>query len=201
MQAARGASLNSSDQDAHVPARRRVDARLVFAAVALVAYSLDLGTKQWALTALADGDIAVLGDWFVLHLTFNPGAAFSTGTDFTIVFTGLAMVAVVVVLWLSRRLGSPVWALSLGLLLGGVGGNLTDRIVREPEPFHGHVVDFLMLPNWPVFNIADICINVAAGLIILQTFRGVALDGTRETDERETDERDPEAEPRTGSGS
>ena len=152
----------------------------MFAGVALVAYALDLGSKQWALSALADGDIAVLGDWFTFHLTFNPGAAFSTGTDFTIVFTGLAMVAVVVVLWLSRRLGSTAWALALGLLLGGVGGNLTDRIVREPEPFHGHVVDFLMLPNWPVFNIADICINVAAGLIILQTFRGVALDGSRE---------------------
>ena len=92
------------------------------------------------------------------------------------------MVAVAVVLWLSRRIASIGWALALGLLLGGVGGNLTDRIVREPEPFHGHVVDFLMLPNWPVFNIADICINVAAGLIILQTFRGISLDGTRDSD-------------------
>jgi signal peptidase II len=181
MQAARGASLNSSDQDDHVPAPRRLDARLLFAAVALVAYAIDLGSKQWALAALADGDIPVFGDWFTFHLTFNPGAAFSTGTGFTIVFTALAMVAVVVVLWLSRRIASTGWALALGLLLGGVAGNLTDRIFREPDPFHGHVVDFLMLPNWPVFNIADICINIAAGLIILQTFRGVALDGTRES--------------------
>jgi len=182
MQAARGASLNSSDQAVHGSDRRRVDARLVFAAVALVAYALDLGSKQWALSALVDGDIPVVGDWFTFHLTFNPGAAFSTGTDFTIVFTGLAMIAVVVVLWLSRRIRSTAWALALGLLLGGVGGNLTDRIVRPPEPFQGHVVDFLMLPNWPVFNIADICINLAAGLIILQTFRGIALDGTRESE-------------------
>ncbi len=186
MQAARGASLNPSDQDDHVPDRRRLDARLVFAGIALVAYALDLGSKQWALAELADGDISVFGDWFTLHLTFNPGAAFSTGTGFTPVFTGLAMVAVVVVLWLSRRVASTGWALALGLLLGGVAGNLTDRIVREPEPFHGHVVDFLMLPNWPVFNIADMCINVAAGLIIWQSFRGVALDGSREprTDSR-----------------
>ena len=182
MQAARGASLNPSDQAESVPARRRVDARLVFAGVALVAYAVDLGSKQWALSALADGDIAVLGDWFTLHLTSNPGAAFSTGTGFTIVFTCLAMVAVVVVLWLSRRIASVGWALGLGFLLGGVGGNLTDRIVREPEPLHGHVVDFLMLPNWPVFNVADICINVAAGVIILQTFRGIALDGTRDSE-------------------
>ncbi|GIM64563.1 lipoprotein signal peptidase [Planomonospora venezuelensis] len=150
--------------------------------MALVVYGLDVASKQWALSELADGDIPVLGDWLTLHLTFNPGAAFSTGTGFTIVFTCLAMVAVVVVLWLSRRIASIGWALALGLLLGGVGGNLTDRIVREPEPFRGHVVDFLMLPNWPVFNLADIWINVAAGLIILQTFRGIALDGTRDSE-------------------
>ena len=181
MQAARGASLNPSDQVDHDPARRRLDARLIFAGMAALAYAADLASKQWALASLADGDVEVLGDWLTLHLTFNPGAAFSTGTGFTIVFTCLAMVAVVVVLWLSRRLASTGWALALGFLLGGVGGNLTDRIVREPEPFHGHVVDFLMLPNWPVFNVADICINVAAGLIILQTFRGVALDGSRDS--------------------
>ncbi|MCY4727470.1 signal peptidase II [Nocardioides sp. STR2] len=184
MQAARGASLNPSDQTDQAPSRPRVDARLVLAAAALVAYGLDLASKQWALAELADGDISVIGDWLTLHLTFNPGAAFSTGTDFTIVFTCLAMVAVVVVLWLSRRVRSVGWGVALGLLLGGVAGNLTDRIVREPEPFHGHVVDFLMLPNWPVFNIADMCINIAAGLIILQTFRGIALDGTRDSDRR-----------------
>jgi signal peptidase II len=182
MQAARGASLNPSDTAVPGPSRRRLDARLVFAAVALLAYAADLGSKQWALSALVDGDKPLIGDWFTLHLTFNPGAAFSTGTGFTIVFTALAMVAVVVVLWLSRRVRSAGWALALGLLLGGVSGNLTDRLVRDPEPFHGHVVDFLMLPNWPVFNIADVCINVAAGLIILQTFRGVRLDGSRDAD-------------------
>jgi signal peptidase II len=188
MQAARGASLNPSDtvhhDPGHVSGRRRLDARLVFAGVAVAAYALDLGSKQWALSALADGDIAVLGDWFTLHLTFNPGAAFSTGTGFTIVFTVLAMVAVCVVLWLSRRVRTTGWALALGFLLGGVSGNLTDRLVRDPEPLHGHVVDFLMLPSWPVFNVADMCINIAAGLIILQTFRGIRLDGSRESGER-----------------
>ena len=181
MQAARGASLSSSDPVQAERSSRRGRVRLIFAAVALAAYAADLGTKEWAQRALADGDVPLLGDWFTLHLTYNPGAAFSTGTEFTIVFTGLAFVAVAVVLWLSRRLGSPLWACALGILLGGVAGNLTDRVFRDPEPFRGHVVDFFMLPNWPVFNIADVCINVAAGLIILQTFRGIALDGTRET--------------------
>ena len=180
MQAARGASLTSSDPDTQeTSARPRRRTWGIFALVALAAYALDLGTKQWAVANLEDGDIPVLGDWLVLHLTYNPGAAFSTGTEFTIVFTCLAIVAVVVVLWLSRRLGSPLWALGLGMLLGGVAGNLTDRIVRDPGVMHGHVVDFLMLPNWPVFNVADICINVAAGVIILQSFRGVTLSGAR----------------------
>ncbi len=95
----------------------------------------------------------------------------------------LAIVAVCLVLAFSVRVRNGVWAVAFGLLLAGVGGNLTDRLFREPGPMRGHVVDFLQLPNWPVFNIADICINLAAGLIILQTFRGIALDGSRERDE------------------
>lgn len=182
MQAARGASLSPSE--AHTPesgaiSRRR---RWLFAFVAVVAYAIDLASKQWASQALQGRDIPVVGELLTLHLTYNPGAAFSTGTQFTIVFTLLAMVAVMVVLWLSRRVGSTAWAWALGLLLGGVAGNLTDRVFRDPAPFRGHVVDFLMLPKWPVFNVADICINVAAGLIILQTLRGIRLDGRRESD-------------------
>jgi len=127
--------------------------------------------------------VHVVGDLLVLHLTRNPGAAFSTGTEYTVVLTCLAMVAVLVVLWLSRRLGSLLWAVALGLLLAGVAGNLTDRLFREPAPLRGHVVDFVMLPHWPVFNVADMCINVAAALILLQAFRGVRITGVP-TDER-----------------
>ena len=179
MQAARGASLNLSDQADHEPTRRRLDARLVFAAIAALAYAVDLGSKQWALASLADGDVPVLGDWLTLHLTFNPGAAFSTGTDFTIVFTCLAAIAVIVVLWLSRRIRSTGWAIALGLLLGGVAGNLTDRVVRQPEPLHGHVVDFLMLPNWPVFNVADSAISIGVTTVVVFLLFGI---GEREDD-------------------
>ena len=179
MQAARGASLNHSDQADPVPSRPRVDARLVFAAVALLAYGLDLASKQWALSELADGDIPVVGDWLTFHLTFNPGAAFSTGTEFTVVFSLVAIAAVCVVLWFSRRLGNVVWAVALGLLLAGIAGNLTDRMLRDPGPLRGHVVDLFAVPHWPVFNVADVCIDIAAGLILLQAFRNVRLDGSR----------------------
>ena len=83
------------------------------------------------------------------------------------------------VLVVARRVGSVAWAVALGLLLAGVAGNLTDRVLREPGVLRGHVIDFLQLPNWPVFNLADISINVAAGLIILQAFRGISVDGRR----------------------
>ena len=91
----------------------------------------------------------------------------------------MAIAAVLVVLWLGRRVRSRVWAVAFGLLLAGIAGNLTDRLVRDPGPLRGHVVDFLMLPHWPVFNVADMCINAAAVLILVQAFRGIRLDGTR----------------------
>ncbi len=186
MQAARGASLSDDDtsngsgnQTAGDP-RRATRLKLVFAGVAATAYVTDLVTKHLAVTRLADGDVAVLGDWFVLHLVRNPGAAFSTGTQYTFALSCLAIAAVCAVLWFARRIADPWWAVGLGLLLGGVGGNLTDRLFRDPGPMLGHVIDLFMLPHWPVFNVADICINAAAGVILLQTFRGVGLDGRRE---------------------
>jgi signal peptidase II len=181
MQAARGTSL--SDTVPPHPGRSPrplVRLRLLFVAVALAAYTLDQVTKALALRHLADGDVELLGSWFVLHLVRNPGAAFSTGTEYTVVLSILAIVAVCVVLFLSRRIGSPGWAVTMGLLLAGVAGNLTDRVVRDPSPLRGHVIDMLMLPNWPVFNVADICINVAAAMILVQAFRGVRLDGSRD---------------------
>ncbi|CAN5321607.1 hypothetical protein BH09ACT12_BH09ACT12_03370 [soil metagenome] len=145
-------------------------------------------TKAIAVAKL-DGreDVRVVGDLLQLHLVRNPGAAFSLGTELTPLLSALAVAAAVTVVWFSRRVGSPAWAAALGLLLAGVTGNLTDRIARPPGSFQGHVIDFLELPNWPVFNVADMCINVAAGLIVLQALRGVRLDGTRERDDNATD--------------
>ena len=179
MQAARGTSLSPSHVDQVTGQARRRSTWWLFALIGVAAYALDVGTKQWALSALADRDIKVIGDLLVLHLTFNPGAAFSTGAEFTVVLSCLAVLAVCIVLVLSLRLASPLWAVGLGLLLGGVGGNLTDRIFQEPGVMRGHVIDWLMLPNWPVFNIADMCIMSAAGIIILQSMRGVTLRGER----------------------
>ena len=177
MQATRGTSLTPDLQPAAGP-RRRV--WLLFAGVAVVAYLADLGTKLWAVRALAGREpIHLVGSLLQLDLTRNPGAAFSTGTSYTAVLTVLAATAAVVVLVLSRRLGDRLWAVGLGLLLAGVCGNLTDRVFREPGAFRGHVVDFLELPHWPVFNVADMLIDAAVVVIMVQAWRGVRLSGER----------------------
>jgi signal peptidase II len=181
MQAARGTSLSDTEPPPSTrPSGASPRFRRTFAVVAVVAYAIDVATKVLAVEKLSGGaDVELVGSWLVLHLTRNPGAAFSTGTEFTLVLSAIAIAAVAAVVHFGRRVGTRAWAWALGLLLAGVCGNLTDRLLREPGPLRGHVVDFLMVPNWPVFNIADICINVAAALILLQAIRGIGIDGTR----------------------
>ena len=153
---------------------------LLFLAVATVVVSVDQIAKALAVRHLTgEPDVEVVGEILQLHLTYNPGAAFSLGTRFTVVLSCLAILATLVVLWVSRRVVSPLWAVALGLLLAGIDGNLIDRLFRAPSPFRGHVVDFLMLPNWPIFNVADMSINVGVALILLQVFRGIGMDGRR----------------------
>ena len=185
MQAARGASLNPSDPaDEPVDEVRRATARtrslVIFALIAAVGYAVDVISKVVAVARLTDQPpVPVLGDLLQLYLARNPGAAFSTGTSYTLVLTFVAIAAAVAVLVASRRLASTGWAIGLGFLMAGILGNLTDRVFRAPGPLRGHVVDFLQLPHWPIFNVADMCINVAAAVIIVQALRGVSLDGTR----------------------
>jgi signal peptidase II len=183
MQAARGASLTSSDPDGPTtgpgrhPTRRSLG---LFFGVGLVVYLLDQGSKALAVASLEHRPpVRVLGDLLELTLVRNPGAAFSTGTSYTIVLSLVAVTATVVVLVLARRLRNRLWAFGLGCLLGGVLGNLTDRVFREPSVLRGHVVDFIALPHWPVFNVADMSINVAAAVIIIQAVRGVPHNGDR----------------------
>lgn len=149
----------------------------------MLVWGLDQATKTAAVAWLEPGDsVTLVPDVFWLTLTRNAGAAFSTGTGFTLVLSLIAVGVVVVVLRLATKLQDWWWALGLGLLLGGALGNLTDRFLRDPAPLRGHVVDFLHLTHWPVFNVADIALTFAAITIILRTWRGVSLDGSRERD-------------------
>ena len=182
MQAARGTPLTDAAKRSaagsdRAPAPRRVRSFVVWA---VAVYAVDVASKLAAVRAL-DGEppVSLLGGLLTLRLTRNPGAAFSLGAEYTVALSLVAIGVVAVVVRLSSRLGSAGWAAALGLLLGGAAGNLTDRMLRAPGPFRGHVVDFLELPQWPVFNLADTAIVVGAVLLMAQSLRGVRLDGSR----------------------
>ncbi|WP_460433762.1 signal peptidase II [Angustibacter speluncae] len=168
-----------------VDPRRRRRLLVLLAVVCVLAYAADQVTKWIALQQLADGRVVpVVDGWFSLRLLFNPGAAFSLGEGTTWLFTGVAVVVVVVIVRTSRRLGSLRWALALGFLLGGALGNLTDRLVREPGFARGHVIDFLAYADWFVGNVADVWIVGAAAAVALLGLLGIGVDGTREKDQR-----------------
>jgi signal peptidase II len=184
MQTTSGTPLTAEEADTEAHDRHRAHRRIgLFVAVAVLVYVADVVTKVVAVEALAgQPPVSVVGDLLQLRLTRNPGAAFSLGTSATLLLSLVSIGVVLVVVWLARRVASSAWAVALGLLLGGATGNLTDRVLRAPAPeqaLQGHVVDFLELPNWPVFNVADSAIVVAAVLIVVQSFRGVQIDGGR----------------------
>nr|WP_246425005.1 signal peptidase II [Streptomonospora nanhaiensis] len=152
--------------------------------VAAAALGADFATKEIALAGFAPGESMPVVDgllWFTLIT--NSGAAFSIGSGVPWVFFLIASGVVVYILFMARRLGSLGWTVALGLILGGASGNLVDRVTRPPAPFHGEVVDWIAVPNFPVFNLADSCICVGGALAVLLAFRGINIDGTRESDQ------------------
>lgn len=182
-------SESSPSEPTPRPASRR---RLVLllAVVAAAVYGIDQVTKVLAVARLEPGrPRPLLGDLLQLHLIRNAGAAFSFATGVTWVLTVVAVVVVVVVVRSARRLGSRGWAVTLGLLLGGALGNLTDRVLRAPGVGRGHVVDFIDYGGLFIGNVADVAIVVAAVAVALQAVRGVGLDGT--TTRASDDEVDP----------
>ena len=179
LQAARGTAITSA-AGARPIERRRL--RLIVALVAVAGLAADLVTKIIAVTQLEPlASIRLLGGLLTLRLIRNPGAAFSQGQRFTYVFAiaGILVLGFVIIK-LVPRIGHPAWAVAIGLLCAGVAGNLTDRLFRPPGVLRGHVIDFLELPHWPVFNVADMCITAAAILIIfLSIVKGINITGER----------------------
>jgi lipoprotein signal peptidase len=159
-------------------------ALLILLAAALVVYGVDQLSKYLVVTNLTEGEVVpVLGNVLQWQFVRNPGAAFSLASGMTWIFTILAAGVITFIAWFARRIRSIAWALVFGLLLGGVLGNLTDRLLREPSFGLGHVIDFISTP-WlipAIYNIADIAILSSMALFMLLTIRGVGLDGTRES--------------------
>ena len=146
----------------------------------MFAYVFDQLTKIWVTATMVEGErIAVLPPLLHWYFIRNSGAAFSIGENVTWVFSIIMAGVAIAILFQVRKLGSAWWALALGLLLGGALGNLTDRLFREPSFGMGHVVDFIQLPNFAIFNIADSAVVSAVSIICILTLRGIALDGSR----------------------
>ncbi|MFH8252350.1 signal peptidase II [Microbacterium sp. B2969] len=162
---------------------RQAAAGIIIAILAGVVLAADQFTKYLAIENLPPEEpVHVIGDFLIFYLIRNSGAAFSMGEGITWVFTiALAVVAVVIVWLAATRVRSRLWAVALGLLLGGVLGNLTDRLFREPGFAVGHVVDFINTP-WlmpAIYNVADIFIVSMMIGIALLVLAGPHLDGTR----------------------
>lgn len=171
-------SSAADEQAVALRRRRRIGALL---AVALVVFVIDQLTKNWALATLTEHEVVpVFGEALQWYLVRNPGAAFSMASGMTWVFTLLSTIVVGVIVWQVRQLGSRLWALFFALLLGGVLGNLADRLLREPGFPVGHVIDFISTP-WmlpAIYNVADIAIVSSMGIFVLLILFGVPIDGS-----------------------
>jgi signal peptidase II len=137
-------------------------------------YALDQLTKQWVLRSISPYDArVVMPDFFNLVNVTNDGAAFGSfkGNNTFFVIISITALVVVTILLLRHRRSDPWRDVSLALLLAGILGNLTDRLL------YGHVIDFLLFnlhiryaDPWPAFNLADSCISIAVVLFIIHSF-------------------------------
>jgi signal peptidase II len=141
----------------------------VLLAIAIV-IALDQVSKHWALHALADGPIDLVGS-LRLRLTFNDSAAFSLGggrTSLIAVIASVVVVALIVAAWRATDLGTAV---GLAIIAGGALGNLTDRALRNGDGvLGGRVVDFIDPQWWPVFNVADVSLWVGIAVLVLSSW-------------------------------
>lgn len=134
--------------------------------IAVLVLIADQISKHWALNALNTGPINLL--WTLrLRLVFNPGMAFSQGQNLgplIAVVSGFVIAALLVSVAKGSGLGHPM---VIGLVVGGASGNLADRLFRGEAWLRGKVVDFIDLQWFPVFNFADMAINVGVILLLL----------------------------------
>lgn len=153
--------------------------RWLYLVIALVAITVDQFTKNLAIATLELGtSYPVIDNVLSWRLLYNDSAAFGLGFGYTWILAVISSAATLAVIWYSRKLESISWAIMIGIFLGGVVGNLIDRLIREPSFGNGHVVDFIQIPfNFPIFNLADIFIVSMAILSVLRVFRGENLGG------------------------
>ena len=148
------------------PAAPRSHLRLCIA-LAVVIIALDQLTKHWALNALS-GEPPHHVIWTLQwNLTFNSGMAFSQGKDMGPLIGVLALLVAGVVVVTVRKQAQKIVAVAAGFVLGGALGNLVDRIFRDDGWLRGSVVDFIDFQWFPIFNVADMAVNVGGAIFVL----------------------------------
>lgn len=181
MQTTRGASLSDAEAAHRPPDPRGPRRTAVLVAVALLVLAADVVSKVAVVDTLTHGrEVRLLDGFLTLVQTRNGGAAFGIAGGATILFTAVAVGVVLVIVRTAPRLRSLPWAVCLGLLLGGAAGNLSDRLFRAPGVLRGHVVDWIQVPHWPVFNLADSAIVIGGVLAVIIASRGLRVDGSRD---------------------
>jgi signal peptidase II len=162
--------------------------------VASLCFFLDYASKEWARANLPNyGSSQFVPHFLQLTLVNNTGAAFNLGSGHGLLMTLIATaVTILLVVWVLKEeqgQGRPSLLMSLGagFLIGGACGNLVDRFAR------GRVTDFLEFTfvSFPVFNVADICIDVGIGLIIIFAMIGKSAGGQSPAPSGQTTPGDP----------
>ncbi|MEN9660881.1 MAG: hypothetical protein RLZZ443_810 [Actinomycetota bacterium] len=146
---------------------------LALACAAVIVF-LDQLVKDILIAHLMPGhSTPFLGDIIKLYLTYNDSAAFSMGFGQTWFFALLSTAASLALLLYLPKLKSASWLIMGGIALGGIVGNLVDRLIREPGFGVGHVVDYIQIPfNFPIFNLADSAIVSIASLTVIRILLG-----------------------------
>ena len=142
--------------------------QLITTIIAVILIAVDRVTKNWAVEALADGDIAVIDKVLYFRYTENTGVAFSMFSDNRWVLVGVTSVMLIVALafFLSGKIKDKAELFALSLIIAGGVGNLIDRLSL------GYVIDFIdvRIINFAIFNVADMCITIGAFLVCIAAF-------------------------------
>ena len=147
---------------------------MIFFVLAIIGIVVDQLTQLWATAALNNSVITVIPNFLEWRLAYNYGAAFSFLSDHSgwqrWFFIAIAIIAAIVlsVLIIRRKAHERILPYGFALIMAGAIGNVIDRI------WHGFVIDFISVQfgsyYFPIFNVADICVSVGAGLVILSSF-------------------------------
>jgi len=159
---------SGAGNETQAPPRGRL-LRIGIAVAAIVA--IDQLVKAWVVASLSDGPMKVIGDDVQFQLSRNPGSAFGRFQGMTTLLAVGAIIVSILIVREARNATDRVRLVGFVLVLGGALGNLSDRIFRSPGFLRGHVVDFVAVGHFPVFNVADSCITIGAIILIWGTLR------------------------------